>query len=496
MSQKSPNERILFGLKVKQLRQQLQLNFAELGKKTGLSVSYLNEIEKGKKYPRPEKMALLANALGVEEQVLCHGWPDKTLTPVSALLQSNFLNELPLELFGMELQKVAELVASSPAKVGAFISTLIELSRNYTQTEEHFYFGALRTYLELHNNYFEDLEVAAENFSKENKLPAVRPISPGSLAELLEKRFGYHIVGAGLDQYPELSDIRAVFIPVKRKLLLNSSLSDTQRAFQLAKEIGFNYLQLSERANTAKLLRAHSFEEALSHFRAGYFSAALLLKRSAFKADLEKWFRQTTWNNGSYIFHLMEAYRASPEMLLQRMTNLLPAFFGLDKLFILRFIHTPAPEGDHFKIDKELRLQRGNEPAFHTLHEHYCRRWQAISLLQQLRQGDARPELMVRAQRAVFVESGEEYLCITMVSPGSPTAEQNVSLTIGMLVNEELRKKVLFWEDPAIEIRAVNVTCERCPLSNCAERAAAPAVVEARERRRRIQQLLREIEAL
>jgi hypothetical protein len=103
---------------------------------------------------------------------------------------------------------------------------------------------------------------------------------------------------------------------------------------------------------------------------------------------------------------------------------------------------------------------------------------------------------MVRAQRAVFVESGEEYLCITIVSPGYPSPEHNVSLTIGILVNEELRKKVLFWEDPAIEIRAVNVTCERCPLNNCAERAAAPTVVEARERRRRLQQLLREIEAL
>ena len=46
MSVKSPNDRILFGLKVKQLRGKKSLSFAELSKRTGISVSYLNEIEK------------------------------------------------------------------------------------------------------------------------------------------------------------------------------------------------------------------------------------------------------------------------------------------------------------------------------------------------------------------------------------------------------------------------------------------------------------------
>ncbi|MEL6358275.1 MAG: helix-turn-helix transcriptional regulator, partial [Bacteroidota bacterium] len=48
MSAKTPNERIIFGLKVKQLRQGQGKSFADLAAATGMSVSYLNEIEKGK----------------------------------------------------------------------------------------------------------------------------------------------------------------------------------------------------------------------------------------------------------------------------------------------------------------------------------------------------------------------------------------------------------------------------------------------------------------
>lgn len=61
----SQSRKIIFGLKVKQLRKGQQLSFAELSARSGLSISYLNEIEKGKKYPREDKIEALAEALKV-----------------------------------------------------------------------------------------------------------------------------------------------------------------------------------------------------------------------------------------------------------------------------------------------------------------------------------------------------------------------------------------------------------------------------------------------
>ena len=69
------------------------------------------------------------------------------MAPVGELLQSNFLNVLPLDLFGIELSKVVEIIANAPVRVGAFISTLLELSRNYALKEENMVIYLFRKYL-------------------------------------------------------------------------------------------------------------------------------------------------------------------------------------------------------------------------------------------------------------------------------------------------------------------------------------------------------------
>ncbi len=493
MSQKSPNERIIFGLKLKQLRQARGLNFADFAKQTSMSISYLNEIEKGKKFPKEDKIALLAGALGVEDAELTSLELGKNLGPVADLLSSNFLNELPLDLFDIDLSKVVEIIANAPLKVGAFISTLVELSRNYALAEENFYFGALRSYLELNNNYFEEIEQSAADFAERNKLPTMGLMSVELLARLLEKRYGYTIVENGLKDYPELADIRSVFVPKSKKLLLNAKLNDMQKAFQFGKELGFNYLGLKERANTAALLRVNSFEEVLSHFKAGYFSAALLLNREAFNADMEAFFKKPNWD-GEIILNLLRKYQASPEMLFQRMTNVLPQFFGLEKLFLLRFIQTPAT--GKYKMDKELHLNRRHQPHGNALSEHYCRRWLSISLLDDLakmQQSGRYTGALVGAQRSRYHDTKDEYLCFTLARPAYPSPDQNVSITVGILIDGSLRKRVKFLDDPAISRRQVNTTCERCPIKDCAERAAPPTVVEAKEKRKQVQKVLREL---
>ena len=44
----------------------IKFGLKQLGVLTGLSSSYINEIEKGKKYPKAEKIMMLAEGLGVE----------------------------------------------------------------------------------------------------------------------------------------------------------------------------------------------------------------------------------------------------------------------------------------------------------------------------------------------------------------------------------------------------------------------------------------------
>jgi transcriptional regulator with XRE-family HTH domain len=493
MSAKTQNERIIFGLKVKQLRRDKGLSFAELSEQSGMSVSYLNEIEKGKKFPKSEKLKALAAALNVDIEDLTAKELDKSLAPVSDLLQSNFLNELPLDLFGIDLAKVVDIIANAPARVGAFISTLLEISRSYALKEENFYFSALRSYLELHHNYFEDIENDVQRFCTLYSIPDERPLQSGLLRQLLEDRFKYKIDDDGLAAFPELNSLRAVFLPKEKKLLLNKKLNPVQQAFQFGKELGFQFLELKERANTSSLLRSRVFEEVLNHSKATYFSVALHIPRDPFIADMQAFFARKTWDNEVFL-GIMQKYAATPEMFYHRLTNVLPRFFGMKKLFFLRFVHNPGK--DQFEIDKELHLDSRHHPHGNALSEHYCRRWVALSLLNDLhaiQQDGVFVNTMVRAQRSTYIGTKDEYLCLTLARPAYPAPNRNVSVTLGLLVNDTLREKVAFLDDPAIQQRNVNNTCERCAVENCAERAVPPVVINRRNQLHQIEHRLKEL---
>ena len=49
------NLQYIIGIKLRNFRQEKGLGLKQLSSLTGLSTSYINEIEKGKKYPKAEK---------------------------------------------------------------------------------------------------------------------------------------------------------------------------------------------------------------------------------------------------------------------------------------------------------------------------------------------------------------------------------------------------------------------------------------------------------
>jgi transcriptional regulator with XRE-family HTH domain len=486
-------QRIIFGLKIRQFRQERGWNFDDMSRETGISISYLNEIEKGKKFPLPAYRQKLADALGLSVEFLLSPELTKQFAPLGDLLRSNFLSELPLDLFGIEIQQIVEIIARDPDRVNSFISAILEIARVYSLREEHFYFAALRAYQELRNNYFEEIEAEASEFVRKNKLPDNGGVPYFMLANLLEKKFGCKVDHDGLAAHPALQSIRSVYIPGSRSILLNGRLNERQRAFQLAKELGFNVLGLKERPLASNFLRVNSFEEVLNNYKAAYFAVAMLINRSAFVADIGSFFAQKTWN-GQTLLDLMEKYQASPEVLFQRF-NILTKDFGLDKVFFLRFIHDL--ERDAFDIDKELHLNRRHQPHASGINEHYCRRWLSPVLLRNLQENQRHSGdqslLLSGVQRASFLNTGEEYLCISLAKPGFPTINRNVSVTLGVLLDDHAKQSIQFWDDPAIPQTTVNITCERCPLPHCAERAAEPKVIKRREERKKVQEALNKL---
>ena len=173
------------GLKLKQLRQEKQLSLNELAAKSSLSVSYLNEIEKGKKYPKAEKIAQLAHALGASYDELVSLKLTKNLTPIAELIDSNILEMLPLDHYGIDLNKFISLMSDASYQLSALVATVIDMARNTEMSQNNFSRTALRIYKEIHDNYFEDIEESVDKFIEEYSISVSSPLSHNTLFEIL-----------------------------------------------------------------------------------------------------------------------------------------------------------------------------------------------------------------------------------------------------------------------------------------------------------------------
>ncbi|MEY4927119.1 MAG: hypothetical protein RI894_1555, partial [Bacteroidota bacterium] len=465
------NHKLIFGLKVRQLRAERRLSFAELALATGMSISYLNEIEKGKKYPKDDKIMLLATALGTTAADLTSQQLSKQLSPIGTLLKSQFLNDLHLEIYGIEPNKVVAMLADAPSQVGAFISTLMQLSRNHSLQQEHFYFASLRSYQELHQNYFEELEQRADECIEEFSLAQNgKNVSTIDLYAILQNKYDYKINKTELQKHPELAPLRSYYKPETQVLMLRDDLSEPQERFVLAREIAYNYLQIKDRNLGSLPIEVKSFDQVLDNFKSAYFAVAILLHRDVLLADLRLFFGQRTWQP-ELLLLLLSKYQASPEMLMHRLTNLLPHYFGLSQLFFLRF--STKKDENEFYMTKELHLSRLHQPHANQNSEHYCRRWLSLTLLADLRTQQIEhnnQSHIAAAQRSQYIDSdGDEYLCFTIAKTATPSPDLNVTVTIGIQITPISQQRIKFLNDPTITRRQVNQTCERCALSDCAE---------------------------
>lgn len=179
--------RLIFGLKIKALRQAKDLSYQQLADKAGLSVSYLHDIETGKKFPKADKIITLAKTLGVDYDYLVSLRANKKLQPIIDLLSSDFLNAVPWEHFGLTPANLLDLFTNAPDKVTAFISTILKISRRYQLSKEGFYNSALRSYQDLHDNYFEEVEEAVLRFRETHDITIDVPLSIETLEQLLDQ---------------------------------------------------------------------------------------------------------------------------------------------------------------------------------------------------------------------------------------------------------------------------------------------------------------------
>ncbi len=472
--------KLIFGLKVQQLRREKELSYQQLSQLTGLAISYLHNIEKGKKYPKTDKILVLAKALDTDYNYLVSLKANKKLKPIIDLLHSDFLKIFPLKDFGIDVPKLIELLSMAPDKVNAFVSTVIKITRNFDMQGEDFYKAALRSYQDLHDNYFEDIEEAVHQFRTANDLAPVDLLDKSTLEKILFSNFNIKIDRDYLKDKKQLSNILSYYSQQQQTLFLNREIEEAVEKFLLAKEIGFQVLAPAERPTETPLLEIESFDKLLYNFKVAYFAVALILPEAAMIQEIEKMAQWRKWDNEAFL-ELLPRFGAAPGMILQRFANLLPRHFDVRDIFFIRFF--AKPDLKKFLVTKEMHLSQLHDPHANQLDEHYCRRWISINLIRQLKalqgtQTSAGPIAIAGAQISRYVDTPNAYLCLSIAQPSMTNADDSYSFTIGLLVNDKLKRLFRFLQDDTIKQKDVHTTCERCSISDCTARAFPPVFLQ------------------
>ena len=471
MTSESDFIKTVFGLKLRQQRQKKDWSLQDLADKTKLSKSYLNEIENAKKYPKHDKILQLAEVLNCKFDDLVSTKLDKNLAPFGELLQSDFFKEIPLDLFGINKNTLINIISEAPKQITAFINTLIEISQNYNLGKERFYFAVLRSFQELHDNYFPEIEEIAQNFAAENNLKLGKNINIQHLEEILTKTFGYEIKSENFETHGTLNNLRSLYISEKNLLLLNQLLDENQKTFIFAKEIGFNVLKLNPRPNTYSWLDFTSFDELLNNYYASYFAGCILIPKEELVEKLEDFFDEPEWNSQK-LADLISHFTNSPETFYYRLTNILSSEFGIKDLFYLCFVK--KKDTDKIQILKELHLNQQQAPHANSMNEHYCRKWIAIKNLKELKEN----ETLTSAQISHYKDSGLSYLVLSTSHKNPFSDGTNRSYCIGILLNSNSLKKIKFAKNSSVKSEYVGVTCETCNINDCNARKTPPIRLE------------------
>lgn len=280
------------GVRLKRLREDRGLTQNALAQALGLSVSYINQLEKNQR-PLTVPVLLKINAVfGVDVQHFSEGDEARLI----ADLRETFAD--PSNARTVTLGDVKQLASGMPS-VGR---AMVDLYRRYRTTLERVDAMAnelglgsggvatlsapmpheqVRDFFYAHHNHFDVLDRAAEDLAD-----TIRPQPPSSvdaLVRYLDEKHGLRVsfeTGDGVDQRR--------YEPGSRLLRVSARLNDSQRAFQLATQLAFLELNDTIRQLASEAARGSAETYVLARIGlANYVAAALLMPYRAFLAAAE-----------------------------------------------------------------------------------------------------------------------------------------------------------------------------------------------------------------
>ena len=461
------------GYRLRSLRMSRNIKQADAARDLGVSPAYLNLIEKGK---RVMPFPLLWKALRYFEQdpeqfmsSLGQGRADEAL--------AKLLDEPLLKSLDIDPESIQHL--SAEPKLAGTVAALFNLYKNTrTQLEnvlaqlsaeeraraegkmpgageaqspgllfDYSPFDEVSDILQVHRNYFPELEEQAESLRRDFKLE--RQVTSRDLAQLLQERFDYRV---GFEPAASGSSVVRRLDTRERNLILSPTLTEQPLKFQLAACLGLLVLDRDKllarilgngktrHAETPKLLKVNL---------ANYFAGALMLSYGEFYKEVQR----TRYD----VELLSNIFGTTYETVAHRLCNLSdPKRSGLPFHFLRADI---AGNISKKYSGTGLKFAAGGACAKWALHLAF------LNPSQLTRQYSMMPD-------------GTTYFCFAKVQlqPVEGSIVRGTAYSIGLGTHAE-NAKYLAYGLPTTDLRKdavpTGISCRFCERTDCNQRAAA-----------------------
>ncbi len=456
------------GPRLRVLRRERGVTQAALATTLGISASYLNLIESGKRPLPAEVLLAAARALDMDLRALGSEGNARVVRDLLEALADPVLEDLAIPVaearelahrepqFATALVKLHQALRNSRELEGALASQVYQRegeSASRIPPEE------VTDLVETHHNYFPALEEAAEQLGRDARLDA-QDLYPGLVAWL--KAHGVEIqIGA-----PPAPGIHARYDPDRRQLAISEWLPTRSRNFEMARTCGRLVAHQAIATLAEDRILTTPTSRALARSALGsYFAAAVLMPYAAF-LDAAETLRYDVELVG-------RRFRVGFEQACHRMTTL----------------SRPKHEGVPFhlvRIDVAGNISKrfAGSGIHFARFSGVCPRWNVFSAF-------AMPG-RIRTQLSRMPD-GSTFFCIarTVQEDSRGWGQEGRLHAVGLGTDVAHAKRIVYADGISLtdahNVVPIGVTCRLCERPDCAQRALpsirVPLLVDENQRR-------------
>jgi predicted transcriptional regulator/transcriptional regulator with XRE-family HTH domain len=286
---------IQYGAKVRRLRQNRGLTQAVLAERLGISTTYLNLLENGRRRLTPDLLIRLARTLSIDLEEFGPEDDARIVADLEEVFSEPLFEQAPVDRREMEalvverpdvaraILRLHQAYAAARSSAESLAARAMDSSELATMDRVRLSSEQVSDFIQRHGNHFPELETAAEQVWRDARLDQDGLYS-GMIAHL-ERQHG---VSVRVLKVSELRGAVRRFDPVRKELLLSETLRRGSRNFQVATQLGLLTCgdTIARLAEASELTSDES--RALGRLAlASYFAAAVVMPYGDFLKNTE-----------------------------------------------------------------------------------------------------------------------------------------------------------------------------------------------------------------